>query len=122
MTSQNACQMCPLNCGSCKDLTGECTQCQPGFSLYQDNQGGTQCISDSTVGVCQVQFCKTCQAADNTTCAICAPGYELSGSECGCQISLTLNGQYFTQDWSMIVVMWNGQVSPSKFTTPSNPT
>jgi hypothetical protein len=45
------CMLCPLNCGSCDDISGRCNKCKPGFSLYLSN-GDPMCISDSTVGVC----------------------------------------------------------------------
>ena len=61
LTNQFDCMLCPLNCGSCDDLTGKCNKCKPGFSLFLSN-GDPKCISDSTVGVCQVPNCRTCNA------------------------------------------------------------
>jgi hypothetical protein len=61
LTSVADCQLCPLNCGSCDDITGKCNQCKPGFSLYLKD-GNPMCISDSTVGVCTVPHCRTCDA------------------------------------------------------------
>jgi hypothetical protein len=76
MTNDNDCQLCPLNCGRCDDLTGTCNYCKPGFSLYTTLLS-TQCISDSTVGVCTVPHCGTCDANSNSTCVICDPGFSL---------------------------------------------
>jgi hypothetical protein len=61
LTSDFDCRLCPLNCGSCDDNTGLCNQCKPGFSL-NIKDGTPMCISDSTVGVCTVPNCATCDA------------------------------------------------------------
>lgn len=100
LTTDFDCRLCPLNCGSCDDGTGLCNQCKPGFSLYIKD-GTPLCISDSTVGVCTVPNCATCDSQKNTTCAICDPGYDLdpATTQCSCKITLAFKSRFFTADW-----------------------
>jgi hypothetical protein len=122
LTPEQDCRLCPLNCGSCDDSTGKCNKCKPGFSLFLSD-GDPICISDSTVGVCQVANCRTCNAQSNTTCAICDPGYNLNPLtfNCPCKITLAFKSQFFTLDWLAVKITWNGRVEADSAIDPTKP-
>eukprot|EP00347_Sterkiella_histriomuscorum_P024341 403331462 len=115
------CIPCPLNCALCEGSYGTCTSCKTGFSLLASEN---KCVISGSASstTCNVPFCDTCESNNLQSCAICTSGFiKNNNNGCSCSITLSYNKQRYSNDWSQIVVQWNGQLRPTATLVKADP-
>ena len=92
------CKECPVNCQTCSNSTGFCTQCTSGKNIQTDGSCNIVCQTKEYLDAgkcrrCHIS-CKTCSGPRNNQCTGCDSGSPNSSGNCSPPVACTSNQQY----------------------------